>query len=183
MAEKQEQYREEEYSSGEPEPGTPPSFGGVPDSEGLGYDNEWTRFINSLAMDSTMAHIVAYLRKVDLTDRAKDKLIIYTKTILDAEFAVSRIRDPMDLTRLIDDKNLVDCDIALGLTIFDITPEFQHCLNLLRLKFGIKIRRSYGGYERKMLATSRQESITEDRTRPQADTERGIREKTRSLFR
>lgn len=181
MTEEQEQYREGEQYGGETSEPNAPFAEGIP-AEGMGYDSEWVRFLDALGRDSSMAHIVDYLRKVDLTDKARNKLIVYTHILLDKEFAVSRIRDQMDLTRLMDDKNLVDADINLGLTVFDLSPEFQHVLNLLRIKFDIKIRRSVGGFERKMISTQRSEAYSEERIRPQADTERSIREKGRALF-
>lgn len=168
---------EEEYMEREP-----PTFQSVEPNQGTGYDDEWTRFLDSLARDTSMIHIVEYLSRASLTDRAKERLMIYTRTLLDTEFAVSRIRDENDLTRVFDDKNLVDADLPLELTVFDMTAEFQHALNLLRIKFGIKVRRSIGGYERGMIATQRTEAKTEE-VRPQARTDRSIQNKVRSLFR
>lgn len=182
MTEEQGQYREgEQYEGVESEAPAAPFAEGVP-TEGMGYDSEWVRFLDALGKDASAMYIVDYLRSVELTDRAKQKLIILTRVILDKEFAVSRIRDQADLTRLIDDRNLVEADINLGLTVFDLSPEFQHVLNLLRIKSDIKIRRSVGGFERKMISTQRSEAYSEERVRPQADTERSIREKGRALF-
>lgn len=127
------------------------------------YDNEWVRFLNRITEDASMLAIVAFFRTARLTDNAKRKLATYTMTILDREFAVSRIKDRADYLRVMDDKHRTDADITLGLTRFDLSPDFHHGLNLINMKFGIKTRRSVDGFERKILATQRTETIMERR--------------------
>jgi hypothetical protein len=145
---------------------TPAGGGGViPGEGGLSYDSEWVRFMNQLSKDSSMASLVGYLKKVSLTPRAKGKLRMYITTLLDAEFAVSKIRNREDFWSVLDEKNILDADLPLGLCRFDITPEFIHIIDLVSSKWQIKILRSFGGFERGMLATQRTESISEERTR------------------
>jgi len=158
------------------------SNGGIMPS-GYGYDNEWVRFLNIISSDESLVHIAGYLRQISLTNRAKTKLTVYIQTLLDREFTVSRIRDSGDYMRVLDDKNLIDADLPLGLTRFDITPEFQHVINLIRIKFGIKIRRSLGGFERKVMATQRQETVTEERTQMPTEQERSVSNRVRDIFR
>lgn len=149
------------------------------------YDNEWVRFIDKLSTDKAMGDIVEYINLVELTDKAKKKLIVYIRTLLDKEFATSRIVSNSDLQKLMDHKNLIDCDMPLGLTRFDMTPEFQHIINLLRIKFGIKIRRSMGGFERRILATQRSEVLNEERVTGmnEAQEKHGVMNKVMSAFR
>lgn len=135
----------------------------------IGFENEWVRFLDRLSDDSSLGPLVSYIESVALTDRAKTKLQIYIITLLDKEFAISRLENKEDLMKLMDDKHVLDADLPLGLTRFDITPEFQHILDLVRIKFGIKIRRSMGGgFERKIIATTRSENISEERIRTKA---------------
>jgi len=136
--------------------------GGV-ESSVAEFDNEWVRFLSELNKDATMRDLVFYLKNSSLTDRAKEKIRVYITTLLDKEFAVSRITDRSDHRRLIDDKELIDADIPLGLTRFDMTPEFHHIINLIRIKFGIKIRRSLGGFERRMIPTQIRETLEEQK--------------------
>lgn len=148
----------------------------------LGYDSEWVRFLDQLSNDESMSTIVHYINKVQLTSRAKEKLIVYITTILDREFAVSRIENNEDYLKLLDKKQILDCDLPLGLTRFDISPEFTHIIDLIAIKWDIKIRRSMGaGFERKILATSRTENISEERVRNMSN-KKSTSDKVRGLF-
>jgi len=152
---------------------------------GAEFDNEWVRFLSELNKDASLADLVFYLRRANLTDRAKWKIQIYITTLLDREFAVSRITDRVDHRRLMDDKNLIDADLTLGLTRFDITPEFHHIVNLIRIKFGIKVRRSIGGFERRMIPTQITETLAEEKSQAMEEEgrSRNISEHVRTLFR
>ncbi len=153
----------------------------------LGYDNEWVRFLNALTQDELTHDIALYLMNANLTDRAKSKIMIYTRTLLDKEFAISRISptNQIDMQRVMADKALIDADLPLGLTVFDMTPDFHHIINLLRIKFGIKIRRSIGGFERRIIPTQRMETINEERTSLAESRERNrsIRNRITDIFR
>ena len=159
---------------------SPPEMqgGGEPN---LGFDNEWVRFLSQLSDDESLATLVAYITKVDLSTRAKDKLIVYITTLLDREFAVSRLADYEDFLRLVDKKQILDADLPLGLTRFDQTPEFAHIIDLIAIKWDIKIRRSMRGFERGILATSRTENVTEERIK-NIGAKKSTADKVRGLF-
>ena len=159
---------------------TPPEMqgGGEPN---LGFDNEWVRFLSQLSDDESLATLVAYITKVDLSTRAKDKLIVYITTLLDREFAVSRLADYEDFLRLVDKKQILDADLPLGLTRFDQTPEFAHIIDLIDMKWSIKVRRSMKGFERGILATSRTENVTEERIK-NIGSKKTTADKVRGLF-
>lgn len=147
----------------------------------IGYDSEWVRFLSQLSEDESLATLVAYITKVNLSIRAKDKLIVYITTLLDREFAVSRLADYEDFLRLVDKKQILDADLPLGLTRFDQTPEFAHIIDLIDMKWSIKVRRSMKGFERGILATSRTENVTEERIKNIGD-KKTTADKVRGLF-
>lgn len=149
--------------------------------EGMGYESEWVRFLDRISKDELLADLAEYLNEIELTDRAKRKIKVYINTLFNREFAVSRISDYQDLLRLYDDKARMDADLPLGLTRFDITPEFQHVINLATIKFGIKIRRSVGGFERMRMSTSTQETKHEERA--PMERREGVRQKISDAFR
>ena len=160
---------------------SPPEMqgGGEPS---IGYDSEWVRFLSQLSEDESLATLVAYITKADLTIRAKNKLIVYITTLLDREFAVSRIENYEDFLRLLDKKQILDAGLPLGLTVYDQTPSFQHIIDLIAIKFDIKIRRSMGGgFERRILATSRTENVTEERIKD-IGSKKSTADKVRGLF-
>lgn len=149
----------------------------------MGFDSEWVRFLNQLSADETTKSMADYIRIAPLTRRAKYKLMIYIKTLLDREFTMSNILDQNDMTSLNLDKLLIDADLTLGLTRFDLSPEFQHIVNLVRIKFGIKSRRSLFGFERINVNTQRsvQES-TENQTGGGMEVRKNIQSRIKDLF-
>ena len=176
----------EEYSEETPpaenEPVAPEMQGGSEIPPQVGYDSEWVRFLSTLSEDESLVTIVAYIKAADLTMRAKNKLIVYITTLLDREFAVSRIENYEDFLRLLDKKQILDAGLPLGLTRFDQSPEFAHIIDLIAIKFDIKIRRSMGGgFERRILATSRTENVTEERVK-NIGTKKSTSDKVRGLF-
>lgn len=176
---------EEGYEEGTPpednEPTQPEMQGGDEIPAQIGYDSEWVRFLSQLSDDESLTTLVAYITKADLTTRAKNKLIVYITILLDREFAVSRISDYEDFLRLLDKKQILDAGLPLGLTRFDQTPSFQHIIDLIAIKFDIKIRRSRDGFERRILATSRTENVTEERVK-NIGSKKSTADKVRGLF-
>ena len=135
----------------------------------IGFENEQFRFLDRLSEDSSLDAMLNYIESTDLTGRAKRKLQIYVIALFDKEFAISRLENREDYMKLMDDKYIIDADLQLGLTRFDLTPEYHMFVDIVRLKFGIKLRRSMGsGFERKMIATTRSENISEERIRTKA---------------
>ena len=183
MSEEEYEDNEEEFvgsggiTAGGGDPQRPPAI-----EPAIGFENEWVRFLDRLSDDSSLGPLVSYIENVPLTDRAKTKLQIYIITLLDKEFAISRLENREDFMKLMDDKYILDADLPLGLTRFDITPEFQHIQDLVRIKFGIKVRRSMGaGFERKIIATTRSENVSEERIRTKA-AKAGTVQKIKGMF-
>jgi|GEM_PF-4733721 len=148
-----------------------------------GYDTEWVRFLDHLTLDDTLSSILEYIANSNVTQRAKEKLMIYAITLFDKEFAVSRLESWEDYLRLLDKKHILDADLSLGLTRFDMTPEFHHIVNLIALKFDIKVRRSMaGGFERRLIATQRVEKLYEEKLKSSAAPKKGIGSKIKQIF-
>jgi len=120
------------------------------------FDNEFVRFLDTLLKDSTTREIAEYIVRSSLSISAKEKLILYAYTLLHKEFAITRLRGEKDLQRLLIQKSLIDADLPLGLTKFDLTPEFHHIVGLITIKFQAKLLRSMDGFERIALVSQRQ---------------------------
>lgn len=148
------------------------------------FENEWASFLYGLQQDETTKNLGDYLKRVHLTTRTKEKLLVYITTVLQREFCVSNISSEFDYRQVILDKEVVDSEFYLGLTRFDITPELQHIFNLIDIKFKIKIRRSKGGFERRMISTMRQEMVSEEKKRGEEEEKRkaGMTDRLRKSF-
>ena len=120
------------------------------------FDNEFIRFLDALLKDSTTREIAEYILHSSLSITAKEKLILYAYTLLHREFAITRLRGERDLQRILIQKSLIDADLPLGLTNFDLTPEFHHIVGLITIKFQAKLLRSMDGFERIALVSQRQ---------------------------
>ena len=120
------------------------------------FDNEFVRFLDALLKDSTTREIAEYILRSSLSITAKEKLILYAYTLLHREFAITRLRGERDLQRILIQKSLIDADLPLGLTKFDLTPEFHHIVGLITIKFQAKLLRSMDGFERIALVSQRQ---------------------------
>ena len=120
------------------------------------FDNEFDRFLDALLKDSTTREIAEYILRSSLSITAKEKLILYAYTLLHREFAITRLRGERDLQRILIQKSLIDADLPLGLTKFDLTPEFHHIVGLITIKFQAKLLRSMDGFERIALVSQRQ---------------------------
>ena len=120
------------------------------------FDNEFVRFLDALLKDSTTKEIAEYILRSSLSITAKEKLILYAYTLLHREFAITRLRGERDLQRILIQKSLIDADLPLGLTKFDLTPEFHHIVGLITIKFQAKLLRSMDGFERIALVSQRQ---------------------------
>ena len=114
------------------------------------FDNEFVRFLDTLLKDSTTREIAEYILRSSLSIKAKEKLILYAYTLLHKEFAITRLRGERDLHRILIQKSLIDADLPLGLTKFDLTPEFHHIVGLITIKFQAKLLRSMDGFEREL---------------------------------
>ena len=120
------------------------------------FDNEFVRFLDTLLKDSTTREIAEYILRSSLSIKAKEKLILYAYILLHKEFAITRLRGERDLHRILIQKSLIDADLPLGLTKFDLTPEFHHIVGLITIKFQAKLLRSMDGFERIALVSQRQ---------------------------
>ena len=125
------------------------------------YDQEWVRFLDRLVQDATLGYLVDYIKSAKLTRRAKKVIMLHASFCLDIENAVTKINNYEDYMRVLDKKKIVEADLPVGLTRFDVTPDFLHILGEISYKWELKIRRSFGGFERGIIATQRHETVTE----------------------
>ena len=141
------------------------------------YDNEWIKFIKEIAKNQSRKDIVDYIEKNRWTDRQKTTIMAYAKVLLGDGLSTTYITDQRDYMMLFDDKALIDCDLTLGMTTFDLTPEFNILIGLINIHFGIEARKSKGGMFLKRIGTQRHEVIQEERIRETPGFKERIQEK------
>lgn len=122
------------------------------------FDNEWVRFINQLSKNEALSKIAMFAADSKFTYRAKRKIITYTYALLGRNLSVTFIRNDHDRDLLYCEKAVVDSVLRLGLTNFDVTPEFETIIDLISLQFTVMIMQATGGFERKSINTNRTET-------------------------
>ena len=121
------------------------------------YDSEWIKFMREISKNENLVDIVGFIDGCTWTDRQKKTIMFYCRNLLGRNFSTTLITSKRDYLMLYDDKALVNCDIALGLTNFDVTPEFNILLGMIDLHFGVAARNSKGGFLVKRIGAQRVE--------------------------
>jgi len=127
------------------------------------FDNEYLKYIAQLAENKSIADLVEYIENGKWSDRQKKTIMSYTRIVLGNGLSTSYLKNYNDNQALFDDKALIDCDLPLGMTTFDLTPEFNILLGLINLHFGLESRKSVGGFFLKRIGTQRHEYEHEEK--------------------
>ena len=136
------------------------------------YDNEWIKWIARLSENKSLKDIVDYINGGTWTDRQKKTIMSYARIVLGDGLSTTYFMNERDYAMFYDDKALIDCDLTLGMTVFDLTPEFNILIGLINLHFGIESRKSKGGMLIKRIGTQRHEIEHID-----SNKEQGFKEK------
>ena len=146
----------------------------VIDQDERDYDNEWITYISSLAKNQSTKDIADFINSVDWTDRQKNTIMHYAKIVLGDGLSTGFIDGYRGFQRMKDLKSLTDCDLTLGMTTFDITPEFNILRGMIDMHFELELSKSVNGFFVKRIGTKTHEIQHEEKTRPK---EQGLKEK------
>lgn len=130
------------------------------------YDNEWVRFINQLSKNETLNKIAYYAASCKFTPRAKRKIISYTYALLGRNLAVTYVRNEHERNMLYCDKAVLDSVLKLGMTNFDVTPEFEIIVDAISFQFSVMAFQATGGFERRAINTT-ERKVSREETFPQ----------------
>ncbi len=145
----------------------------VSDTDPRQYDNEWVRFINQLSKNESLQKIAYFASGSKFTYRAKRKIISYTYALLGRNLAVTFIKDEHDRNILYCDKAVIDSVLKLGMTNFDVTPEFEMICDMISFQFSVMCMQATGGFERRAINTQERRTHHEENY-PQIPQEGGI---------
>jgi len=129
------------------------------------YENEWVKFMSQLSKNKSVKDISEFISSVHWSRRQKKTIMAYSQIILGDVFATTNFQNPNDYRMLYDDKALIDCDLSVGLTRFDLTPEWNILLGMINVHFGAVSRMSKGGWFVSRIGAQRHEIVQEERTR------------------
>ncbi len=137
------------------------------------FDNEWVRFINQLSKNETLKKIAYFASGCKFTSRAKRKIISYSYALLGRNLSVTYVRNEHDRNILYCDKSVIDAVLKLGMTNFDVTPEFEMICNQIAFQFSVMVMQSTGGFERRAINTQERRTSHEENY-PQIKQEGGL---------
>ena len=126
------------------------------------YDNEWIKFLLELAKNSSTKDIIDFIERTKWTDRQKNKIMTYCRVVLGRGLSTTYITSHKDYLKVLDDFEEINCDLYVGLTRFDINPEFLMLISLVKLHFNLELRRSKHGFLTMAMKTQRNEVVQED---------------------
>jgi len=149
------------------------AFEEAPNDDPRQYDGEWVRFINQLSKNETLSKIAYFAANSDFTWRAKRKIISYTYGLLGRNLAVTFVRNEHDRNILYCDKAVIDSVLKLGMTNFDLTPEFEMITNQISFQFSVMVMQATGGFERRAINTQ-ERKVSKEESFPQLTQEGGI---------
>lgn len=129
------------------------------------FDNEWVRFMSELSKNKSVDDIVNYINSVHWSRRQQKTIMAYSRVILGNVFSTTNFQDHNDYRMLYDDKALIDCDLTVGLTRFDLTPEWNILIGMINIHFGAAARMSKGGWFVGRIGAQKHEIYQEERTR------------------
>lgn len=138
------------------------------------YENEWVKFMSQLSKNSSVKDIADYINSVHWSRRQKKTIMSYSQVILGNIFSTTKFENERDYRMLYDDKALIDCDLTVGLTRFDLTPEWNILLGMITIHFGAVSRMSKGGWFVGRIGAQRHEIVQEESGR---DRQIGMKEK------
>jgi hypothetical protein len=147
------------------------------ENDAIKWDNELVKYMCQLAENKSIGDIVDYINSVSWTDRQKKTITSYSLIVLGNGLSITYFMNNLDYRMLYDDKALVDCDLMLGMTRFDVTTEFNILRGMIDMHFGVESRKSKGGMFLKRIGTQTHEILHEERNR---DKDIGFREKVAS---
>lgn len=131
------------------------------------YDDERIKFLSDISnCGDSLYYLQGYLeeryKKHEITYRAKKNLEIYANACFNRLTAVTFIRNTYFLDVLQDQVRIFDCDLDLGLTVFDQDENYAHCIQLIKIVFLEAIYKSLEGKERAAIGTTSSRSeVTE----------------------
>ncbi len=71
------------------------------------------------------------------------------------------------------DKAVMDSVLKLGMTNFDVTPEFEMITNMISFQFSVMLFQATGGFERRAINTQ-ERKVSREESFPQLTQEGGI---------
>ncbi len=143
------------------------------------YDNEMLKLFRTICKNQSIADIEDFIKKTKWTDKQVQAMTAYARVVLSDSNSTTYFRNYLDYKMFYDDVAMVEIDLPLDLTIFDVDKNYNILKDFVNLQVGIESRKSIGGKLINSMKTQRHEF---DHSESVREKEMGFVDKVKSKF-
>lgn len=130
-------------------------------------DSEFINLVRDLITDVTQQkQLDFYLKKNPLTPKARYKLKMYYRAVMNPALVVSNYKNEKQAERLHARYKIIKSQLTLGLTRYDINDSFMHVISIIDHAYMNQQYRAYGGFTMKRISTTTTENVNRDIGQP-----------------
>lgn len=136
------------------------------------YDSPGLQILNDIAMDESRPAIYRYIKASRITRSAKRRLNAILAAFLSKNQVYSNIENLRDFQMVQDDVRYVQMLSRLDYTQYDLTADYYTAMGLMEGNVNLRLRRSRKALNLRQVNTRREESISEQVVRDEAEDKR-----------
>ena len=136
------------------------------------YDAPSLQLLNDIAMDESGPAIYRYIQRARITRIAKDRMNMILAAFLSKNQVFSNIENLKDFQMVQDDVKYVQMLARLDFTQYDLTTDYLTTMATMEGNVNLRLRRSRKALNLRQVNTRREESVSEQVVRDEADDKR-----------
>lgn len=136
------------------------------------YDAPSLQLLNDIAMDESRPAIYRYIQASRITRSAKSRLNMILAAFLSKNQVFSNIENLRDFQMVQDDMRYVQTLARLDYTQYDLTADYHTIMAIMEGNVNLRLRRSRKALNLRQVNTRREESVSEQVVRDEADDKR-----------
>lgn len=143
------------------------------------YDNEMLKLFRTICKNQSIGDIEEFIKSTKWTDKQVQTMTAYARVVLTDSNSTTYFRNWLDYKMFYDDIEMVELDLPLDLTVFDVDKNFNMLKDFVKLQVGIESRKSIGGKLINSMKTQRHEF---DHSESIREKNEGFMDKIKSRF-
>lgn len=136
------------------------------------YDAPSLQILNDIAMDESRPAIYRYIQSSRITRSAKARLNTILAAFLSKNQVFSNIENLRDFQMVQDDVRYVQTLARLDYTQYDLTADYHTVMAIMEGNVNLRLRRSRKALNLRQVNTRREESVSEQVVRDEAEDKR-----------
>ena len=136
------------------------------------YDAPGLQILNDIAMDESRPAIYRYIQRSRITPAAKKRLNTILAAFLSKNQVFSNIENLRDFQMVQDDVKYVQMLSRIDYTQYDLTADYHTAMAIMEGNVNLRLRRSRKALNLRQVNTRREESVSEQVVRDEAEDKR-----------